>query len=251
MPEKHFGFADALGYGWDVMKSNFWFFAGIGITYVIINVLPDILDAMVRRLPIGTPAVATLGLVLGIVGAVVGIVLQIGLVRIALAFHDGLLPDFGTLFDAWGCFWRYTGTMALYGLIIFAGAILFIIPGVVWAIKFSLCHYFVIDVGLGPIDALKASSRTTMGVKWQLFGFGFLCALIAVLGMLCFVVGMFAAYPTIIMANAYIYRKLAAQTPELSGLNIIMQSVQPLPQASTSLPVNENFEGGTNWRRGL
>ncbi len=152
---------------------------------------------------------------------------MIGLIKIALSFCDEQKPSFATLFDAWDCFWRYVGASILYGLIILGGLILLIVPGIVWAVKFSLCYYFVIDKGLGPIEALKASSRTTMGVKWQLFGFGILCALINLLGMLCLLVGVFATYPTVLVASALVYRQLSAQTPELAEFGIAVPSAEP------------------------
>jgi uncharacterized membrane protein len=131
------------------------------------------------------------------------------------------------LFDAWDCFWRMVGAGILYGLIVLAGIILLIVPGIVWAVKFSLCFYFVIDKGLGPVQALKASSRTTIGVKWPLFGFGLLCGLINLLGLLCLVVGVFVTYPTVLIAHALVYRQLLAQTPELAEFGIVVPSVEP------------------------
>ncbi len=125
--------------------------------------------------------------------------------------YDERKPKLSMLFDAWGYFWKYLVTGLLYGLIIMAPPaacmVLVIFPSaamsipyfmpplfimgfilaVTLVIKFSLCFYFVVDKGLGPINALKASSRTTMGAKWSLFVFGILCSLINLLGVLNFV----------------------------------------------------------------
>jgi uncharacterized membrane protein len=97
-------------------------------------------------------------------------------------------------------------------------------PGIMWGVKFSLWPYFVIDKGLGPIAALKASSRTTMGVKRDLLGFNILLGLINLAGLLCLILGVFATYPTVIVAHALVYRQLSAQTPELAEWGI----TQPL-----------------------
>jgi uncharacterized membrane protein len=86
---------------------------------------------------------------------------------------------------------------------------------VILSIKFSLCFYFVIDNGLGPINALRASSRATTGAKWSLFVFGILCGLINILGVLCFLVGVFATFPTIMVAAALVYRQLSAWYQQL------------------------------------
>jgi len=232
MTGKYFNFSDVLSYGWRVMKANFWFFVGLGFTFLVITYLPTILRVVVEeQLYLPTVIRIPLSLSLVLVGWVIHIILSIGLIKISLSFCDEQRPEFITLFDAVGCFWRYVGTAILYGLIILGGFILLIVPGIVWGIKFGLCFYFVVDKGLDPIEALKASSRTTMGVKWQLFGFAVIRGLITLLGLLCLIVGIFAAYPTVMIASALVYRQLLTQTPELAEFGI--PAVQTVPAPSS------------------
>ena len=240
MATKYFNFSDVLGYGWRVMKANFWFFVGLGFVFMIISYLPTIARFIVKSLNLPKAPDITLAILLQILGWVISIVIGIGLIKIALSFCDERKPPISTLFDAWGCFWRYVAAGILYGLIMLAGFILLIIPGIIWSIKFSLCYYFVVDKGLGPIEALKASSRATMGVKWDLFGFGIVCGLINLLGFLCLIVGVFAAYPTIIVASALVYRQLLAQTPELAEFGIgSSDDIQPNPNWAPSQGTQE------------
>ena len=227
MATKYFNFSDVLGYGWRVMKANLWFFVGLGFLFIIITYLPAIARFILREMDLPKASRITAEVLLVILGWVINIILAIGLIKIALSFCDERKPAIGTLFDAWGCFWRYVATAILYGLIMLGGFILLIIPGIIWAVKFGLCFYFVIDKGLDPIQALKASSRTTMGVKWQLFGFGIVCGLINLLGFLCLIVGIFATCPTVIVASALVYRQLLAQTPELAELGIAVPGAEP------------------------
>lgn len=227
MESKHFSFSDVLGYGWSVMKANLWFFIGMGVVYVLIQQLPNIANALVKNMSFTRPVGTTLSMLLSIAGWIISIVLAIGIIKIALSFCDQQKPAFGTLFNAQGCFWRYVGVMILYTLIILAGFILLIIPGIIWAIKYSLCYYFVVDKGLDPVNALKASARTTMGAKWELLGFGIVCALINILGMLCLIIGIFATYPMILIASALVYRQLLVQTPELAEFGIAIPDAEP------------------------
>lgn len=220
MARKYFNFSDVLGYGWRVMKANLWFFVGMGLLFMIITYLPTIARFILREMDLPNASRITAEFSLMILGWVINIILAIGLIKIALSFCNEQKPRIGTLFDAWGCFWRYVAAGILYGFIMLAGFILLIIPGIIWSIKFGLCFYFIIDKGLGPIEALKASSRTTMGVKWDLFGFGIVCGLINILGVLCLLVGVFATYPMVLVANALLYRQLMAQTPELAEFDI-------------------------------
>ncbi len=242
MASKSFSFRGVLEFGWGVMKANFWFFVGLGIVLLLISLLGQILGQVMENYPEKFPPFLSIALLLMIF--VIEIILGIGLIKIALGFCDSLKPRFSTLFKGWDCFWRYLGAGLLYCLIVggaFIACILpftllsvlmytpwfalvaFIgasIPIAILLIKFSLCFYFVIDRGLGPIKALKASSWTTRGAKWSLFVFGILCTLINILGFLCFFVGLFATFPTILVAMALVYRDLSAQTPELAKLGV-------------------------------
>jgi hypothetical protein len=220
MTDKYFNFGDVLGYGWSIMKSNFWFFVGLAFLWLIISYIPAMMDLTAYYLKLPRPVLGLIRLCTSILGWIINIILGIGIIKIALSFCDEYRPKIGLLFNAWDCFWRYLGAGILYVLIVLGGFILLIFPGIIWSIKFGLCFYFVVDEGLGPIEALKASSRTTMGVKWHLFGFSMLCGLLFFLGFLCLLVGVFAVYPMILVANALVYRQLLAQTPELAEFGI-------------------------------
>jgi uncharacterized membrane protein len=224
---KYFNFTDVLGYGWRVMKANLGFFVGLGLVWLIVSYLPTVANIIIDHLALSKFVNGLLSFLMNVLSWVIGIVFGIGFIKIALSFCDEKRPSLGTLFDAWDCFWRYLGAGILYMLIVFAGFFLLIFPGIIWSIKYGLCWYFVVDKGLGPVQALKASNRTTMGVKWDLFGFGILCALINFLGLLCLVVGIFATWPTVMVAYALVYRQLLAQTPELAELGILTSAVQP------------------------
>ncbi len=226
MERKYFNFSDVLGYGWRVMTKNFWFFVGLGFLFLIITFLPTAVRFGIGFMHLPKALNLTAVILLEIAGWALSMFLSIGIVKIALSFCDEQKPAIETLFAARGCFWRYVGTMILYCFIMYAGILLLIFPGIIWAIKFSLCGYFVVDKGLGPIEALKASSRTTMGMKWDLFALGIVCAGINILGMICLFVGMFATYPIVIVANALVYRQLLAQTPELVEFGIGSVDVQ-------------------------
>ena len=94
---------------------------------------------MVARMDLPAPLFLAVRIITNIVGWIIGIILGIGFIKIALSFCDERKPTIGILFDACGCFWRFIAVGILYLLITFAGFILLIIRGIIWAIKFSLC----------------------------------------------------------------------------------------------------------------
>ncbi len=249
MISKSFSFSEVLGFGWRVMKANFWFFVGVWVVLFLISLPGEILGQVMENYPEKIPPFLVFALLPAT--SIIEIILGIGLIKITLSFCDGRKPPFSTLFNGWDCFWRYLGAGLLYCLIIggtfiacilpftllsaamrtprFALAVFIVVSilATILLIKFSLCFYFVIDKGLGPINALKASSRATMGAKWSLFVFGILCGLINLLGVLCFIVGVFATFPTVMVAMAFVYRQLSAQTPELAELGISSPDIEP------------------------
>jgi len=236
MTGKYFRFSDVLSYGWNVMKTCLGFFVGVGIVWILAIYATTIIELVLRHTIYTESFPSALKIFMAIANWVIGIIIGIGIIKIALSFCDEQKPPFSTLFTApWNCFWRYLAAGILYMLILMAGFILLIVPGVIWTVKFGLWPYFVIDKGLGPIQALKASSRTTMGVKWDLFGFGVLCAIFNLAGLICLIVGIFATYPTIIVAHALVYRQLAAQTPELEEFGI-NQTPTEYAQVDITLP---------------
>jgi uncharacterized membrane protein len=249
MSSKSFSYREVLGFGWSAMKANFWFFVGVCVVLFLMSLLGQILGRIMERYPGAIPPFWFFALFA--VTFIIQIILGIGLIKITLSFCDGLKPRFSTLFNGLDCFWRYLGTGLLYGLIIggssiacvlpFAllskvmrsprlalpGFVVFFILVIILSIKFGLCFYFVVDKGLGPINALRASSRATKGAKWSLFVFGILCGLINLLGMLCFFVGLFATVPMVMVAMALVYRQLSEQTPGLDELGISGPGVEP------------------------
>lgn len=220
MVDKQFNYGDVLGFGWRVMKAYFGFFCAVVAIFMFISSVPDIIRYISSHSAASRDVKLLVAFITFIVGLVVDSILGIGIIKIGLSFCDEIKPQVAMLFDAWDCFWRYLGARVVFMLIVLGGLLLFIIPGIIFSIQFSLWPYFVIDKGLGPIEALKASSMTTKGVKWELFLFSFLCGLINLAGLLCLFVGFFAAYPTVLIATTLVYRQLVAQTPELAEFGI-------------------------------
>ena len=83
---------------------------------------------------------------------------QIGVYRAALAVSLGVRPTFSMIWrtDRLG---TYIGTSLLMVLFTLLGLVACIIPGIVVAFLMQLAPYFVLDRGLTPMAAIKASIR--------------------------------------------------------------------------------------------
>jgi len=205
MTAEKFSISEAIHFGWNTMKSNLGFFIGLLIFVFLFTSLSSIIAAK------ATEANIFLGIIFYIADFSLSIIISIGLVKIALRFCDNEKGRFADLFSQYPLFPQYLVGSILYGLIVFAGTILLLIPGIIWGIQFCFYDYFIVDKGLGPIEALKRSSAITRGVKWDLFGFFLVLLGINLLGALCLLIGLFVTIPTTMVALAFVYRKLMAQ----------------------------------------
>lgn len=76
-----------------------------------------------------------------------------------------------------GKFWRFYGLSLLTGLIVVAGFLLFVVPGLFMFRRYILAPYYLFDRDLGVMDAMKLSAKDSKrfsGAVWGLLGVIFL-----------------------------------------------------------------------------
>jgi len=206
MTTRVFSISEALRFGWNTTKSNFGFFVGFLIVFGLLLIVPYIIALRVSEINI------FLGLILQIADFALTILVSVGFLKVTLRFCDQEKGRLSDLFSQYRLFFKYFLAYILYGLIVLGGIILFIIPGIIWAIKFQFFPYLIIDKKLGPIEALKQSAAITQGVKWQLWVFSLATWVVNIIGALLLIVGLFVTIPVTMLATAFVYRKLLART---------------------------------------
>lgn len=217
-----FSIKEALKTSWEIVKKNLWFVVGTTFVYLLLNANSSS-DGSKGEWQLPHSSVTTWILIIGSVLVVavalwiLRTIVQIGYFRIYLKLLDGIRPNFKELFAHHHPFWRYVGSMILYCLRVLLGFILFVVPGIIWAIKFQFMLVLTVDKGLGPVEAMRESARMTDGHKWQLFKFALVVLVVNLLGLACFIVGILVTVPLTTLAHLYIYRKLLQ--PNLSTLS--------------------------------
>ncbi len=206
MKEAKFSNKEALGFGWETMKKNFPFFLGLLLVSYSLYFAPWLLARRVVR------SALLPGMLLHIIDYLITFIISMGVIKISLSFCDTGKAEFADLFRQYPLVLKYLGGIILYSLVVLAGTILLIVPGIIWGIKFWFFDYFIVDQGAGPVEALKKSSAITKGAKGKLFVFFIVLGLVNLLGLLCLVIGLFATIPTTMVAIAFVYRKLAPRT---------------------------------------
>ena len=113
--------------------------------------------------------------------------------------------------------WKFFVISLVIGLIVGFGALLLIVPAIIFGIWYSFSAFFVLDKGLGVGEALKQSKALAKGKFWAvlgrnmvfgLFGFliGFVVALIPYAGSI--IVSFLA--PLFLLPSYLFYRDLSA-----------------------------------------
>ena len=120
--------------------------------------------------------------------------------------------------------WVYFAFLGLIKtLLIMLGLILFIVPGIYLAIRFMFAEFYVINDGMRPIEALRASSALTKGHWWKLFWYSIVVSFVLVAGLVFFVVGLAAAGVIVLIASFKLFEALKAEgvtIPEIIHANL-------------------------------
>lgn len=207
---KQFSIQEAISFGWNTFKKYPWLLLGITLT---VTVLPSLLQYALQ-LPFKTddpdnyPPLMMIGT---LVSSFVSLYLTVGVIKIYLKLIDNKKIHYQDLFNVQADeYIHYFLASIVYGLIVIAGIILLIIPGIYWGIKYQYYSYLVIDKHLSVMDSIKESGNITRGNIMQLFLFSAVIILISLLGLLALLVGVFVVSPVVGIAQAYVYRKLSS-----------------------------------------
>jgi uncharacterized membrane protein len=232
MESKKFSIEEALKTGWQKTKENFLFLFCTGlVTFIVSAVLNSASD--------GDSPVAILS---SLVSIMFGVFINVGLVKIILKMLDGGKPIVHTFFEITPSqFFRYFGYSIVYGICIVVGLILLIVPGIIAIIRLQPGYYLVVDKGMGPIEALKASWNMTKGETWNLFLFTLVVVAMNIVGAIIFFIGLIVTIPITMVAMGYIYRKLSGtMLPQTAAVE-----AHPVVQAPAETPAENKTSDQT------
>ena len=166
----------------------------------------------------------SVGALIGIIVGIIGVGLVIGLVVswfVKNPFEVGCRSfflkntmenaTFGCVMDGFrGNYGRVVVTMLLRDLLIFAGTLLFVIPGIILTYSFRMVPYILAEnPNVEATEALKMSREMMQGNKWNAFVldlsfFGWILLTICTCGIL----GIFYVNPYIYATDAELYQAI-------------------------------------------
>lgn len=205
MATHSFTIKESLLFGWETFKKNWQFLVGAFLVIVVIGMIPGWLQDWAQE------NASSLTFLFTVLGWIVQMITSIGVIVISLKLVDGKKPEFADIYQHYPLLLNYFLGSVLYGLVIIAGLILLIVPGIIWGIKYQYTTYLIVDKKMSPMEAFKKSGKITQGVKMKLFYLGLIFVAITIAGMLLFGVGLIVAWPVVSLAGAYVYRKLIAK----------------------------------------
>lgn len=203
---RDFSITEALKFGWDKTKGNFGKILLVSGASLVIILLLNFLSFFI----LSRSQDLILYILVNLAFFIILFWLSLGILKVYLKVADNQPISIRDLFSQTDKMWNYSLASLGYMLVCFFGFLLLFVPGIILAFKYILFPYFIVDRGMGPIEALKASGRATAGVKLKIFGFGVAANLVFVAGAFAFLLGIFVSIPVVAIATAYIYRKLAS-----------------------------------------
>ncbi len=141
-----------------------------------------------------------------------------GVVEFALRVARGGKPDFSVVFSGGRHFVPMLGGTLLYTLGITVGLAACVVPGLFLLAGWIAYSAFIVDKGLGGVDALKASWQATTPYRTNIIVYVLLSMLVGIAGALaCCIGALLVSFPVLVIGNAYLYLKLIGEQPRLPG----------------------------------
>jgi len=196
------------------LVANFALQAAVGF---VVGFVRGLVDGILKGAHVDTlPALGAnlgLGLVTGILQMLVGAWLGAGAYLFALKVARGQPRAAQDVFAGGPFLVSMFGAQLLTALAVLGAMLLFIVPGIIVALGFSLAALVIVDQRLGAVAALGKSWSLTQGHRMNLFVLGLLLIVAAFVGLLACCVGLIAVYPLGVLALTYAYLHCVGERP--------------------------------------
>lgn len=153
-------------------------------------------------------ATSTLLLLISLVSAVIGFLLNAGIYKMAIHHVRSGQADIAKMFDIADVIVPVIIASLLATIATVLGLIACIIPGILISILFLMAIPIIVDQKADAIDALKLSWDTTKPYLGSFIVLGLLLFVINIAGFCACFIGLFVTYPLTFITLALVYRNL-------------------------------------------
>lgn len=209
---------EVVSLSWDLVKRHWPALVFGPVIAQILAAIPGQLGNIIRAVGgLSDNAALMISLPLTIIGAILGVWLQGGTIKMFLIAARGGTPQLTDIFSGGEFIWRLFLASLLLGLAFMGGALLLIVGAIIAALGLVLTPYYVVDAGLRPMEALRESWRSMNGHKGQLFVLGVAFSGLSLLGLLACVVGIFVVMAMGHAAIAIVFTRVSGRTAPASA----------------------------------
>ena len=223
---------DAFSYGWARFKAKpAELLVPFLVVLVVLIVVEVIVQVLLRATLLGTHScdrtifgqtvqaqcgpsffvqllgTALAGLFVSLISQAVGA----GLIKNALNVADGGEASIGEI-GAWATKGPVITTALIVAVATAVGTVLCYIPGIIVGFLLNWAMFYVVDEGLAPMDAIKASVNFATSHLGETIVFYLLGIVVIVVGAVLCLVGLLVAVPVLLIAAAFTFRVLNGKT---------------------------------------
>ena len=201
----------AFSYAWKICKENLGLLLGATLVLVAVSLVSGVVTGAIQELRLAGDVETSFWLsqFVGWIFNFIGTFLGIGMTRICLGLCRRQRVGFEMLFSGIDKFLPVVGMSILYGLLVFLGLILLIIPGILISLLLWPYYYYIID---NQCPALESFTKATEVGKINM-GNSFVLMIMSIgltiIGTLAFCVGLIFVIPLIqlMFTSAYLMMK--------------------------------------------
>jgi len=202
--QREFSVEKAIGYGWETTKNNLGLFILLFLVVWVIELLLSFLGGAVSR---NAPFV---GFLFNLIGYIVGLFLQMNLIKIALEIYENHPARLEDLFVVPAHWLSYLAAGIIFGIVVAIGFVLLLIPGLYMLTRWFFFGYAIVDRGAEATQSLGTSWDLTRGHVLETFLLIVVLFFLNIIGAIFFGVGLLVTAPISLMAATYAYRTLPA-----------------------------------------
>lgn len=145
MRTEKFSISEALKFGWAKLTENLGFLVGVMFFLLFVQIVPDFFLRLIKKdMPI-------LYFVAKVLLGCVGIVIQLGWLKITLKLCDNKKSEFEDLFSSIPLFFRFLASTIIYGTLLFIPGFLFGAIFIFWVVVLRFYPLAIIQQQYGAI----------------------------------------------------------------------------------------------------
>jgi hypothetical protein len=203
--------SDVYGHGWTTLKKYFPELLLVLFIQLLLSIPMGFTSMFFNMEYAGT---VTTGLFNFIYGVLVLMPVSYGTSWVYLKAVRGEPFRAQDIFFAYQSFGNILLANVLVFLIVGAGFVMLIIPGIIFACKLSFVPYLVMDEKMEAVDAVRKSWNLTNGHTGTIFLMVVAAFFVGLCGLICFIVGIIPAGIWISLAFAAIYLTVAGKAKQ-------------------------------------